>query len=64
MAAEAEAAREARAKVSEQASEPATWDDPGVASMTELQKKEVGQKRRWVRKALCDSVVQGDRSEW
>ena len=42
MAAEAEAAREARAKVSEQASEPATWDDPGVASMTELQKKKRG----------------------
>ena len=35
MAAEAEAAREARAKVSERA----TWDDPGVASVTELQKK-------------------------
>ena len=40
MAAEAEAAREARAKVSERA----TWDDPGVASMTELQKKRSGAK--------------------
>ena len=38
MAAEAEAAREARAKVSERA----TWDDPGVASMTELQKEKRG----------------------
>ena len=46
MAAEAEAAREARAKVSERA----TWDDPGVASVTELQKREAGQKRRWGRK--------------